>query len=54
MGAAVVRQMALIHGELERQGVVAAYRTLHRFATEQCGFGAKRVTVRVADGARAS
>ncbi len=39
-----------IHGKLERQGVVVPYRTLHRFACEQCDFGAKRITLRVADG----
>ena len=26
------------------------YRTLHRFASERCGFGRKDTTVRVADG----
>lgn len=35
---------------LARQGVVVPYRTLHRFATERCGFRAKGTTVRVADG----
>jgi transposase len=35
---------------LERQGVVVAYRTLHRFCVERCGFGKTAVTVRVADG----
>lgn len=35
---------------LERQGVVAPYRTLHRFATERCGFGRGATTVLVADG----
>lgn len=35
---------------LARQGVVVPYRTLHRFATERCGFRAKQTTVRVADG----
>jgi transposase len=43
-------QLTNIHGKLERQGVVVPYRTLHRFATEQCDFGAKRITLRVADG----
>jgi len=43
-------QLTNIHGKLERQGVVVPYRTLHRFAGEQCGFGAKRITLRVADG----
>jgi hypothetical protein len=36
---------------LERQGVVVAYRTLHRFCVERCGFGKTASTVRVADGA---
>lgn len=35
---------------LARQGCVVPYRTLHRFATERCGFRPKRTTVRVADG----
>ena len=35
---------------LERRGVVVAYRTLHRFCVERCGFGPKASTVRVADG----
>jgi transposase len=35
---------------LARQGVVVAYRTLNRFATERCGFGAAKTTVRVNDG----
>jgi hypothetical protein len=35
---------------LERQGVVVAYRTLHRFCVERCGFGKTASTVRVADG----
>ena len=33
-----------------RQGCVVPYRTLHRFASERCGFGRKDTTVRVADG----
>jgi len=43
-------QLTNIHGKLERQGVVVPYRTLHRFACEHCDFGARRVTLRVADG----
>ncbi len=39
-----------IHTLLTRQGCVVPYRTLHRFATERCGFGRKDLTVRVADG----
>ena len=35
---------------LARQGVVVPYRTLHRFATERCGYRVKESTVRVADG----
>jgi transposase len=35
---------------LERRGVVVAYRTLHRFCVERCGFGKTASTVRVADG----
>ena len=35
---------------LARKGVVVAYRTLNRFATERCGFGERKTTVRVNDG----
>jgi hypothetical protein len=35
---------------LARQGCVVPYRTLHRFATERCGYQVKESTVRVADG----
>lgn len=35
---------------LARQGCVVPYRTLHRFATERCGFRPKKTTVRVVDG----
>ena len=35
---------------LARQGVQVPYRTLHRFATERCGFRPKKTTVRVVDG----
>jgi hypothetical protein len=35
---------------LARRGVVVAYRTLHRFCVECCGFGRGGTTVRVADG----
>ncbi|MDQ6688068.1 MAG: hypothetical protein M3Z50_10770 [Actinomycetota bacterium] len=35
---------------LGRKGVVVAYRTLNRFATERCGFGQRQTTVRVNDG----
>lgn len=43
-------QLTNIHGKLTRRGVVVPYRTLHRFATERCGFGRRQPTVRVADG----
>ena len=39
-----------IHTLLARQGCVVPYRTVHRFASERCGFGRKATTVRVADG----
>jgi len=39
-----------IHTLLGRQGCVVPYRTLHRFASQRCGFGRKDLTVRVADG----
>jgi transposase len=39
-----------IHELLARQGCVVPYRTLHRFATERCGYRPKATTVRVADG----
>ena len=35
---------------LARQGVKVPYRTLHRFATERCGYRAKDVTVPITDG----
>ena len=35
---------------LARQGCVVPYRTLHRFATAECGFRPRRTTVRVLDG----
>jgi transposase len=35
---------------LARSGCVVPYRTLHRFATERCGYRAKETTVRVNDG----
>jgi transposase len=39
-----------IHELLGRAGCVVPYRTLHRFATERCGFRARGTTVRVDDG----
>jgi transposase len=44
-------QLTNIHGKLTRQGLVVLYRTLHRFAVERCGFGRRKATLRVADGA---
>ena len=35
---------------LTRRGVNVPYRTLHRFAVQQCGFRPKDTTVRVLDG----
>ncbi|WP_420121138.1 IS21 family transposase [Nakamurella sp.] len=35
---------------LARSGTVVPYRTLHRFATAECGFRPRRSTVRVLDG----
>lgn len=35
---------------LTRSGTAAPYRTVHRFAVEQCGFRVKTTTVRVNDG----
>lgn len=42
--------LAKIHMLLGRRGVVVPYRTLHRFAVAELGFGRKQATVRVADG----
>jgi transposase len=39
-----------VHVLLGRRGVVVSYRTLHRFAVSELGFGRKRATVAVADG----
>ncbi|MET9030987.1 hypothetical protein ABZW96_36085 [Nocardia sp. NPDC004168] len=38
-----------VHILLGRRGVVVSYRTLHRYATTELGFGKRRRTVRVAD-----
>lgn len=43
-------RMTKIEVLLARRGVRVPYRTLVRFATERCGFGQSRVTLRVADG----
>ena len=42
--------LAKVHMLLGRRGVVVPYRTLHRFAVAELGFGRKQPTVRVADG----
>ena len=42
--------LAKVHVLLGRRGVVVPYRTLHRFAAGECGFGRRRPTLRVADG----
>ena len=39
-----------VHTLLGRRGVVVSYRTLHRYATTELGFGARQTTVPVADG----
>lgn len=39
-----------VHELLSRQGVEVPYRTLHRFAGAECGFGRLKPTVRVRDG----
>jgi len=38
-----------VHILLGRRGVVVSYRTLHRYATTELGFGQRKTTVRVAD-----
>ena len=42
--------LAEIHMLLGRRGIVVPYRTLHRFAVAELGFGRRQATVRVADG----
>jgi transposase len=39
-----------MHALLGRRGVVVSYRTLHRYATTELGFGQRRATVPVVDG----
>ncbi|BBY41798.1 hypothetical protein MCEL_00930 [Mycolicibacterium celeriflavum] len=39
-----------VHTLLGRRGVVVSYRTLHRYAVTELGFGQRQTTVRVADG----
>jgi hypothetical protein len=38
-----------VHTLLGHRGVVVSYRTLHRYATTELGFGQRKTTVRVAD-----
>jgi hypothetical protein len=38
-----------VHTLLGHRGVVGSYRTLHRYATKELGFGQRKTTVRVAD-----
>lgn len=42
-------KLTKVHELLERLGVVVTYSSLYRYAVEQCGFGEKSTTVRVAD-----
>ena len=42
-------RLTKIHRRLREQGVGVPYSSLYRFAQAHCGFGAPRVTVRVAD-----
>lgn len=42
-------RLTKIHQLLARQGVHVPYSSLHRFAVKHCGFGTRRVTVRVAE-----
>ena len=44
------KSLVKIEDLLARSGTVAPYRTLHRFATAECGFRPRRSTVRVMDG----
>lgn len=44
-------RLTKVHKLLERRGVIVPYSSLHRFAVEHCGFGRKRLTVRVAETA---
>ena len=38
-----------VHTLLGHRGVVVSYRTLHRYATKELGFGQRKTMVRVAD-----
>lgn len=42
-------KLSKIYTLLKRRGLTASYPTLRRFATKELGFGARKVTVRVAD-----
>ncbi|MGH3599010.1 MAG: IS21 family transposase [Pseudonocardiaceae bacterium] len=42
--------LAKVHVLLGRRGVMVPYRTLHRYAVTELGFGRRQPTVRVADG----
>lgn len=44
------KTLVKIEDLLTRSGTVVPYRTLHRFATAECGFRPRRSTVRVLDG----
>ena len=44
------KTLVKIEDLLTRSGTVVPYRTLHRFATAECGFRPRRTTVRVLDG----
>lgn len=44
------KSLVKIEDLLARSGTVAPNRTLHRFATAECGFWPRRSTVRVLDG----
>jgi DNA-binding CsgD family transcriptional regulator len=44
------KTLVKIEDLLARSGTVVPYRTLHRFATAECGFRPRRSTVRVLDG----
>ncbi|HET9648327.1 MAG TPA: hypothetical protein VFP34_08860, partial [Microlunatus sp.] len=44
------KTLVKIEDLLARSGTRVPYRTLHRFATAQCGFRPRRSTVRVLDG----
>jgi hypothetical protein len=43
-------KLTKVHDLLARQGAVVPYRTLHRYAADELGFGRRSSTVPVADG----